>query len=165
MPLVKCLIAPADLRLGLRLGSSWGNIVLWGGLGQMDFGESEIVQILHDHAVDCAENGHIDCRSTLRCQKLAAEYAEKVAADVRARAFDIQVAEAPWLDRQPSIDTPVAALMRIVQRNLTVGPFGYDNFRRSVRTTTALARLGELDIPPDAVVRTGLRQRIIQSII
>ena len=93
-------------------------------------------------------------------------YIEGLGADGWARTFDIRTITADLQDNQPSVGWPVPALMRTVLDCMSVPPWASENrFRRSVWATSALARLGELGIPADAIVRTALRRQFTRAVV
>lgn len=75
----------------------------------------------------------------------------------RAHAFDARQQLLEQRGSLPSDLWTTAALLRLVRDELTTPPWDRtDEFSSGLRATSALARLGERGLPPDALVRTGL---------
>lgn len=116
-------------------------------------------------AIACAEAGHLDCKNAEECGSMLQDL-EAVKEQIEASAhYDIFV---PYQQRQrnePNASWPTAALVRCITTLMGQPPWGEDAFRRSVWLTSAMARLGAIGLPADAILRTcaapALKRRLI----
>lgn len=131
----------------------------------MPGGRDEIVQLsLEDFANRCAESGHVKCHGTESCLDALDSHRATVVAEGLARAFDVRTIAQNYTRLQPAATWPTAALMHTVSTELLVPPWRASPSARSIRLSSALARLGERGIPPDGIIRTCLGRELRRAI-
>ncbi|MGI6873932.1 hypothetical protein [Amycolatopsis sp. 3B14] len=114
----------------------------------------------------CERSGHTLGRrdgQECRCGQLADRLEGERQARFEAETYDVSKyqLQASGVDEFPTLEWPAPALIRTVTDDLTTPPWLAKNpQRRMVKLTSALARIGERGLPPDALVRIGLRRRI-----
>lgn len=116
-------------------------------------------------AVACAESGHLSCQNAEDCESMLQDL-EAVKVQVEASAhYDNFVPYQQREQTEPNAAWPMTALVRCITTLMAQPPWGEDAFRRSVWLTSAMARLGAMGLPADAVLRTcaapALKRRII----
>ncbi|WP_380169625.1 hypothetical protein [Jannaschia sp. R86511] len=118
---------------------------------------------LERFADDCSNRGHTLCGSSGGC--LEALESLRGLSDVEQQAdfYDLSATTAPF-QGLPQHHWPASALIRLVKSSLLEVPWT-DSLRRSTHTTLALARLGELGFPPDALVRTYLGAALQRQVL
>lgn len=128
--------------------------------------EALIITALELFAGQCCESGHAMCDHTGACLDALDAQAQKNAAAACAARFDASGSVLSKRTEEPSSTWSTSELLRtVLDRVLT--PPNIDWLWRSITITSALARLGERGLSPDAVLRTGfgrdLRRRILRD--
>ncbi|WIV57987.1 tetratricopeptide repeat protein [Amycolatopsis nalaikhensis] len=114
----------------------------------------------------CSASGHTlspPNGSPCRCEVVAARFEADRKARFEAQIYDVSktLLKVDGSDTFPSAEWPMAALMRTVVDEITEPPWTFKSPpRRMVRITKALAHIGELGLPPDALVRVGLARKL-----
>lgn len=106
----------------------------------------------------CNENNHLFCGNSMKCTDLASLFS--------SYRGDLESVGQTWKTKnaQPSHSWSTSQLMRCV-KDLLLGFPDDDPYRRATFITTALARLGERGFSPDAVLRTGFGQLLVNRIL
>ncbi|MDX3658464.1 hypothetical protein PV646_14240 [Streptomyces sp. ID05-26A] len=126
-----------------------------------------VADAVRRYAEACASNDHSLCdHHESRCDQLAFELAERLRQHRLASIFDVGRELVTHQDTYPDQSWTTAALLRYVADTICVPPWWgtLSDAQRTVWLTSALARLGEKGIPPDAVVRRMLKGRLLRSI-
>lgn len=126
--------------------------------------EQTSLRALHRYARQCRDTDHRDCDPPGICEQAWEAAAQKIDFDAAARQYDIGAQRRPPAVEQPAHTWSTVALFRVVVRQLfNERPWAQMAFRRTVWLTSALAKLGERGIPPDAVIRTYFGTRICRA--
>jgi hypothetical protein len=120
--------------------------------------------VLEAAARTCASGEHHGCAGSLLCHEAWVVQDTALAHDVRARAYDVLI-EVRAATGEPSQDWSTAALLRTVYDLVLQPPWESDRLWRSMTVTSALARLGERGILPDAVLRTALADSLRRQMV
>lgn len=106
----------------------------------------------------CNENNHLFCGNSMKCTDLVSLFSSS--------RGDLESVGQTWKTKnaQPSHSWSTSQLMRCV-KDLLLGFPDDDPYRRATFITTALARLGERGFSPDAVLRTGFGQLLVNRIL
>lgn len=115
-------------------------------------------------AAECAARNHAWCTGDDDCAAALAEHRAAVATDAAAASFDVTKELLAYGGAWPDLTWSTTALLKLVKTEAVEPPYR-DPRRRILRVTTALARLGERGLPPDAVIRTCLGPTLIRQII
>ncbi|HEX6354543.1 hypothetical protein [Actinophytocola sp.] len=134
--------------------------------------DEELAAVAAGYFADaCERSGHSlspTPSSRCRCRTLADRLENEWHARLEAETFDIPMIHArfaPGADVLPSAEWHPAALFRDFSNEILSPPWlGTNTRKREVRLTLSLARLGELGIPPDAMVRVGFERRLRSAI-
>lgn len=119
---------------------------------------------LERFANECARQDHMLCGGDEQCVEALSQAEVDLERERRAEGFDAGK-ERLTLDITGSMHQwSTTALVRTV-RDLVLTPPYRDWLRRSIGITSALARLGERGISPDAVIRTGLGPELVRRIV
>jgi hypothetical protein len=123
-----------------------------------------VTEALARFAVECAARDHAWCAGEDGCAEALAEHRATVATDAMAASFDVSKELLVYGGAWPDQTWSTTALLKLVETEAVEPPYR-DPRRRILRVTTALARLGERGLPPDAVIRTCLGPTLIRQII
>lgn len=115
-------------------------------------------------AAHCGDRGHELCGGTGACIEQLALLADATSAELESCTFDASRAALEKRLEQPSASWTTTALLRTVF-DLILTPPTNNWLWRSITITTALARLGERGLSPDAVVRTGVGPDLTRRIL
>jgi len=116
------------------------------------------------HAAECSARDHEWCQGTADCTKALDAHRDALAREGATSAFDVTKVLLGHGDSWPDERWSTTALLRLVKTEALEPPHR-DPRRRILRVTTALARLGERGLPPDAVLRTCLGPALVRRII
>lgn len=119
-------------------------------------------EALARYAAECAAEAHALCDHTEDCQRALAVHRAEAAES--AMPFDASQEVLRYGDRWPDERWSTPALLWLVKTGALQPPHR-DPLRRTMLVTTALARLGERGLPPDAVLRTCLGPALLRRII
>ena len=123
-----------------------------------------VVIALEQFVEECAHSDHVLCGGAERCLDELQRHYEARDRCARAQGFDA-AKQRFGLDVTGSMhDWSTTALIRTVS-DLVVTPPEQDWLRRSVGITSALARLGERGLSPDAILRTGVGADLVRVIL
>lgn len=114
-------------------------------------------------ATECATSGHGLCGGR-QCEEVLRAHQLELEREDLARGFDVGREQITRSGLPPSYDWSTSALLRTVHDYIILPPIR-DGLKRSIFLTTALARLGERGLPPDAIVRTGFGREMGQQIL
>lgn len=116
------------------------------------------------YSIQCADGEHELCGGSGACSEQLALHVDSCLDERRARAFDASRAALERRQEQPSPSWATSALLRTVL-DLILTPPTSNWLWRSISITTALARLGERGLSPDAVMRTGFGEDLTRRIL
>lgn len=126
-------------------------------------------QVLADTAVEvfvgeCGSRDHELCQGTGACLELLDELRRSRDVEQKAKRFDAKREALTRQGEEPTSEWSTTALIRTTLDHILTPP-SENWIWRSIVITSALARLGERGLSPDAVLRTGLGRDLAQRIL
>lgn len=119
---------------------------------------------LHVFASECENRDHVPCGQTGSCLELLEDLRRSREIAQRAKGFDAKKEALVRQGQEPASDWSTAALIRMLL-DFILTPPSENWIWRSIVITSALARLGERGLSPDAILRTGLGEDLARRVL